>query len=75
MRRRERETTRTVVDDLSDLLEELPLTGLQRHWADEYLRDLRDGVLSSDEREELEELRGEVREMEWQLDRIRSVVD
>ena len=70
-----RETKRTALDDLSDLLAELPLTGLQRHWADEYLRDLRDGVLSSDEREELEELRDEVREMEWQLDRIRSVVD
>lgn len=31
---------RTALNELSDLLDDLPMTGLQRHWADEYLRDI-----------------------------------
>lgn len=70
-----RETKRTALDDLSDLLEELPLTSIQRHWADEYLRDLRGSVVSSRDLEELEELRDQVRDLEWRIDRASSVLD
>lgn len=52
-----RETKRTALDELSDLLDDLPMTGLQRHWADEYLRDLRDSYLEPGAQDELEDLR------------------
>lgn len=48
---------RTALDELSDLLDELHMTGIQRHWADEYLRDLRDGYLDAGDRDELDDLR------------------
>ena len=75
MRRRNPEHERSVVDDLSDLLKELPLTSIQRHWADEYLRDLRAGEFSPSDREELEELRDELRDLSWSMSRIRSLVE
>jgi hypothetical protein len=52
------------LEALTDLLLDLPLSPIQRHWADEYLRDLKDGYLDEGEREELEELRHRMSDIE-----------
>lgn len=56
---------RTALDELSDLLDDLPMTGIQRHWADEYLRDLGDDLdILPRLEQETEDLRDRVMELE-----------
>jgi hypothetical protein len=72
--RRRHETERGPLDELSDLLAELPMTGLQRHWADEWLRAARVDSLSRAEREELEELRDEVDDLQCRVSRASDIL-
>lgn len=59
---------RTALEELSNLLEELPMTGIQRHWADEYLRDLASDLdILPTLQQETEDLRERVEELEWEV--------
>lgn len=59
---------RTALDELSDLLDELHMTGIQRHWADEYLRDIGTDRRSFARLErEIEELNEQVEALEEEM--------
>ena len=65
--------TQRSIADLRELLADVPMPALTRHWVDCHLRDLQKdadcGALSEERAKELEEIESEIEDISW---RIRS---
>lgn len=65
--------TQATLEDLCDLLADVPMPDLTRHWVDCHLRDLTKdaeaGALSEERRKELEELENEISDIAWRIRR------
>ena len=66
--------TQVTLEDLTELLATVEMPPLTRHWVEEHLRDLNEDMGGAMSREEVNDLKEDMRDLEWRLSRVSDIL-